>query len=165
MTKACAKFFEDTGALWNYFELTGCRVKATGEGNDNIFPQKFKETGGYIFNESHGYFGQIDHENSNTEQGEQRVEDNVPTNKEGLAEELIECRSDAIGVACDLDEDASGAMKNDGLLLSDAIEGGRFFYVPHPEDLKNGLAPGSFSFVMFTTGWDRGMFQASKRMP
>ena len=55
-------------------------------------------------------------------------------------------------------------MDDCGFLLSDAIEGGRFVYFPRPEDLKNGLAPGSFACVLLTTGWERGRFQANKIM-
>ena len=89
LLKAWEEFFEDTGALWKYFELTGCLVTETGEDDDNICPQKSKETGGYTFNEYHVYFGQPDYDNSDTDQSEQSVEDNVPTNEEDLYEEAI----------------------------------------------------------------------------
>ena len=73
-------------------------------------------------------------------------------------------RADAIGVAYDLDEDDSGAVDYDGLLLSKEIEDGRFVYVPHTEYLQNCLVPGYFACVIFTTGWERRMVQAAKRM-
>ena len=78
LTKAWKNICKDTCALWKYFEQTGCLVTAIGEENDKISPQKFKESGGYKFNESCGYFGHPDYENSNTDQGENRVEYNVP---------------------------------------------------------------------------------------
>ena len=61
LVKTWAEVCKDTGALWEYFEQTGCLVTATDEDSDKFFPQKFKETGGYTFNESHGYFGQPDY--------------------------------------------------------------------------------------------------------
>ena len=164
MAQDWSNFCEDTGSLWEYFEQTGCLDKSTGEDNDKICPQKFKETGGYTFNESHGYFGNPDYENRNTDQGEQSIDDNIPTNEEDLTEEAIECRADATGVACDVDKEDSSAVDDDGLLLRDAIEGGRFVYVPHPEDLQNGLAPGSSACVLFTTVLERGRVQAANRI-
>ena len=80
MAKAWAKVYKDIGALWNYFEWTYSLVTSTDKENDKICPQTFKETGDYTFYEYCGYFGQPYYENSNTNQGEQIVEDNVPTN-------------------------------------------------------------------------------------
>ena len=45
-----------------------------------------------------------------------------------------------------MDEDGNNAVENDGLLLSDAIDGGIFVYVPCPDYFKNGPAPRSFVF-------------------
>ena len=66
MSKYWAKVCKDTGAIWKYFDQTGCLVTETGEDDDKIYPQKFKETGGYTFNEYRGYFGHPDYENSNS---------------------------------------------------------------------------------------------------
>ena len=73
-------------------------------------------------------------------------------------------RADAIGVDYDLDEDGSGAVDYDGLLLSKEIEDRRFVYVPHTEYLQNCLVPGYFACVIFTTGWERSRVQFSKRI-
>ena len=68
-----------------------CLVTSTRQDYDKICSQNFKENGSYTFNEFYGYFGHIDYENNNMDQGDKRVEDNVPTNEKELVEEEIEC--------------------------------------------------------------------------
>ena len=48
--------------------------------------------------------------------------------------------------------------------MRNKVEGGIFVYALHPEDLKNGIAPGYFACVLFTTGWEGVRVQATKIM-
>ena len=59
-------------------------------------------------------------------------------------------------------EDDSGAVDDCGFLLSDAIEGGIFLYLPRPEYFQHIIAPRYFECVVFATGWDRVRVQAAK---
>ena len=87
---------------------------------------------------------------------------NVTTNEQDIDKEEIECYADAIRDACELDKYDSGTVDDYGLLLNEAIEGGIFVYVPRPEDFQNGLAPGFFARVMFTTGGQSVRVQSAK---
>ena len=57
-----------------------------------------------------------------------------------------------------MDKYDSGAVDDNGLLLINSVEGGIFFYFPHPEDLQNGLAPGYFACVILNTELERVRF-------